>query len=639
MACSPVVQPRPGKFGTVYMRQENSAPVNQPPKVMIVEDEAIIARDIQTQLVRFGFAVTGTTTTAADAFRDIEENRPDIVLMDIRLGGEMDGVQAADIIRSRYALPVVYLTAHADEATLQRARVTEPFGFIVKPFSKANIKAALTMALYKHGVERELEDSRTLLSTILQGLADAVLVADPSGEILFLNRAAEQLTGWRHQDATGKSLLQIAPIHDGDARLISAELLQQAVAQGSPVRMPRGSALIGKDGNAIEISGQLAVTTVGSRAAGVFVTLQDATVQKREEQRLRQEQQMFVAGELAHGIAGEFYALFDLIENASDALVGSQFEGDAKRELDLIRQAGQIGAKMSTQLFELREGHGAGHVVNVNDYLVASRSILERLCGSGIQLDISSAPDAGYVISTGNHIEQLLLHLVLEGKQRVDGQGSLSIRADVHTQPISRWGSGSYVRLLVRAVPSSTPGASSQPFPFGTEPPALGLAVVRAIAIASEGFVRVTEPVELVSVMEVFLPRHEGQRAASAATNEYAEIILGIGLQVPFAESLRKAMGEDVLLLEATSLEDAALISEMYTGDIHLILLNTSLFPPKTKDRACDRIRARRPNVSFLEVASPSDPSGTDPVNADELERRLRDLLNRKSQRAIASAG
>ncbi len=156
-----------------------SEPISsEPPKVMIVEDETIISFGIQTCLANSGFAVTAAPRSAAEAFRQIEQERPHVVLMDIHIPGDTDGVEAAGIIRNRYDLPVIYLTAHADQATLARAQSTEPFGFIVKPFEPTTMKAVITMALRKHRMESELRNSRRQLSSALQELEHAKWAAE-----------------------------------------------------------------------------------------------------------------------------------------------------------------------------------------------------------------------------------------------------------------------------------------------------------------------------------------------------------------------------------------------------------------------------------------------------------------------------
>jgi CheY-like chemotaxis protein len=124
-------------------------------KIMIVEDEWITAEDIRMSLESLGFTVTSVSSSGEEAIQNAEKDMPDLVLMDIVLKGEMDGIEAAGQIRSCYNIPIIYLTAYADEKILERASITEPFGYIVKPFVNEDLKISIEIALYKHRIEKE----------------------------------------------------------------------------------------------------------------------------------------------------------------------------------------------------------------------------------------------------------------------------------------------------------------------------------------------------------------------------------------------------------------------------------------------------------------------------------------------------
>ena len=124
-------------------------------RIMIVEDEWAVAEDIKISLQNLGYAISSVTSSGKEAIQKAEEDRPDLVLMDIVLQGEMDGIEAANQIRSRFNIPIVYLTAYADDKVLGRAKITEPFGYIVKPFISEDLKITIEIALYKHKAERE----------------------------------------------------------------------------------------------------------------------------------------------------------------------------------------------------------------------------------------------------------------------------------------------------------------------------------------------------------------------------------------------------------------------------------------------------------------------------------------------------
>ena len=117
--------------------------------------------------------------------------------MDIVLKGETNGIDAAGQIRSRLDIPVVYLTAYADEKTVERAKLTEPFGYIIKPFNDKELHTIIEMALYKHKIEKKLKEREEWLSTILESIGDAVIATDAKGCVTLMNPVAESLTGWK----------------------------------------------------------------------------------------------------------------------------------------------------------------------------------------------------------------------------------------------------------------------------------------------------------------------------------------------------------------------------------------------------------------------------------------------------------
>jgi CheY-like chemotaxis protein len=131
--------------------------ISPKPRILVVEDEAIVSADIQDHLANFGYVVAGATDSGEDSIALARALRPDLVLMDIMLNGPMDGAEAAKQIRAELKLPVVFLTANSDDATVFKARDTDPFGFVLKPFEDRSLRIAIEMALYKHRVENERE--------------------------------------------------------------------------------------------------------------------------------------------------------------------------------------------------------------------------------------------------------------------------------------------------------------------------------------------------------------------------------------------------------------------------------------------------------------------------------------------------
>ena len=189
-------------------------------KILVVEDEAIVALDLRKRLSSLGYEVIDVTAQGEKAVEIARKHRPALTLMDIRLRGEMDGIQAAEIIRNELGLPVVYLTAHADEATVDRALRTEPFGYILKPFDERELRTVIEMALYKHNAERKLRESERRYATTLASIGDGVIATDKNGIVTFLNKVAEKLTGWLKVDAQGVPLIKIFNICNEETRCL-----------------------------------------------------------------------------------------------------------------------------------------------------------------------------------------------------------------------------------------------------------------------------------------------------------------------------------------------------------------------------------------------------------------------------------
>ncbi len=137
-------------------------------KILLVEDESVISKDIEKSLEKLGYTVPSIVPSGERAIIEAGKINPNMVLMDIVLQGEMDGIKAAEIIRSRFNIPVIYLTAYADEKMLQRAKLTEPFGYIIKPFEDRELHITIELALYRHKSEMEREK---LLTEVKEALA------------------------------------------------------------------------------------------------------------------------------------------------------------------------------------------------------------------------------------------------------------------------------------------------------------------------------------------------------------------------------------------------------------------------------------------------------------------------------------
>lgn len=278
-------------------------------RILVVEDERIVARDIVTNLEALGYEVCASVPSGEEALEKAEKMHPHLVLMDIRLKGEMNGVESADWIRKRFHIPVIYLTSHADQETLSRAKVTEPYGYILKPFEERELHVAIETALYKHGAERRLKESEQWLATMLRSVSDGVITTDRDGSVTFMNPAAEVLTGWELKEAMRKPLKEVFNITSEEIGKEVEDPVVKVLQEGIVVELAKRTILIERAGRKLPLEGSAApIKDERGTFIGAILALRDVSERKQAEEAL-------LASE-------EKYRL--LVQNANDAIFIAQ---------------------------------------------------------------------------------------------------------------------------------------------------------------------------------------------------------------------------------------------------------------------------------------------------------------------------
>jgi PAS domain S-box-containing protein len=208
------------------------------PRVLILEDERLVARDLQKILGTMGYQ-TSMAASGEEAVEVALRDHPDLALVDIHLAGKLDGIETASALRQQANLAVVYLTAHADEQTLERAKATEPAGYLVKPFDEATLRTTLQMAIHRCGIERGVRIEQKLRTTVLDQLTVGLITTDCDGNLTMINARGQSLTGWSQLEAAGKSLSQVLTLRNADNISVTAGLLGAAL-DGREKRAPEG---------------------------------------------------------------------------------------------------------------------------------------------------------------------------------------------------------------------------------------------------------------------------------------------------------------------------------------------------------------------------------------------------------------
>jgi len=492
-------------------------------KVLIVEDEGIVAYDIERRLVKAGYEVPAIVSSGQEALSQIEQTAPDLVLMDIHLKGPSDGIQLAAEVRDRFQLPVVFITAYADKVTLERAKATEPFSYLVKPVSHVNLASAIEIALYKHRIEQELRKREAWLQTVLRFMPEAVVVTDVCGSIQFLNPSAERLTGWSHIESVGRPVAEVLRLVDFADRDISGDM-QDAIGAGITWELPDASRLISRDGSAVMVEGELAISRLDGRPTGTVLSLRDVTSRHWKEAHVRREQKMEVAGRLANGIARDFNRLLMVILKYSEQLLSEMEPGSVfQRRVKAIHRAAYSAAVLTGQVLGLcRKEPAEARSMDLNSVVNHFLPLLKRTAGPSIVVETNLDPGLGRIRADISQMEQVLLNLVLNARDAMAQGGRVSIQT-TNVPPV--YGDAPFVRLAVEdngaGMDTDTAEHMFEPF-FTSKKPregtGLGLAVVHAIVSAGDGLINVDSKPGAGTLFEIFLPVSEAAPRISKGT-------------------------------------------------------------------------------------------------------------------------
>ncbi len=248
-------------------------------RILVVEDESIVAKDIQRTLEKLGYEVPATASSAASAFEKLEEIEPDLVFLDVKLKGDQDGVHIAEHIKDRYDIPVIFLTSFIDQDTIDRAKVTEPYGYLVKPFNEGDLKTTVEMALFKFSKDRELRLSEQRLSNALGKIENAVFVTDQDLRLNYINEKALSICGGLSgMDSIGLDIYSLIGIEKEGGVSITKDDLKSTVLRDNVFSLSNAYVIIKKDNSNIPCNFTAsAVRDEKDNFLGVAIVVTDAS--------------------------------------------------------------------------------------------------------------------------------------------------------------------------------------------------------------------------------------------------------------------------------------------------------------------------------------------------------------------------
>ena len=309
--------------------------------VLIAEDEYITGADIQASLLDMGYRVLLVVDNGPEAIRKARDLRPDIILMDITLAGAMSGIEAASRIRDETGIPVIFLTAHSDEPTFERARVTEPFGYIIKPFEPRSLRISIEMARYKHALDGKLRASEERYRGFVQNFLGIAYRCSEDGTLIFLHGATEAVTGYPESAFSSGTVSWDMLIHPDDREAVGRmNRIMHASREYSGTREYR---IIRKDGGLRWIYELVQKVNGSSPRETPFIqgACYDVTDRKNAEEAvsLANRKLNLLNNITRHDILNSLHGLLGLIEMGHDTIT----DENAKQLLsDMEQSARQI---------------------------------------------------------------------------------------------------------------------------------------------------------------------------------------------------------------------------------------------------------------------------------------------------------
>jgi len=502
--------------------------------ILIVEDEGIVARDIERQLADLGYEPLGIAVTGEDAIALAGRLRPRLVLMDIHLAGEMDGIAAAAAIRAAFGIPCVLLTAYATDEVVDRAKLAEPLGYVIKPFDQQSLRATIEIALHKDAIDVRIRQSESRYRAVVESAQDAIVTADVQGNLVGWSPSATRLFGYSDVEALGQPMAMLIPARHQDALRAGMRRLQSADEAGT-LGQTREMTGRRKDGSEVQL--ELSLAAWGT-AEGWFVTgmMRDITERKALEGQFLQAQKMEAVGLLAGGVAHEVNNLLTVMLGYTEVLAeGLHSETDRSAAAKVIK-AGHRAAAITKQLLAYsRKRVVRTSVVDVNTVVADVSQLLAPLIGERIHLSVVAEPDLPAVRVDAGQIEQVLMNLTMNARDAMPDGGRLTIATeDVELDGTATFlmgpaVPGRYVRVSVVdtgvGMTEETRRRAVDPF-FTTKDvgkgSGLGLSTVYGIVKQSSGYLGIDSEPGRGSTFSVYLPHAVADAAGRRETSPAA---------------------------------------------------------------------------------------------------------------------
>ena len=628
-------------------------------RVVAVEDERLVARDLKVRLNDLGYDVAALAASADEAVEVIQDVRPHVVLMDIRLEGGRDGIEVAKVVRERFDIPVVFVTAHADAETLKRACETAPFGYILKPFDDRELRAAIEIAVYKHGAEKRLRETQDRLRLAQRVAQLGNWELDLGAARIHLSVEAGEIMGIA-ADPDGFTTAEgfFAVVHPDDRSLVR-DAFQAAAIESKPLQVEHRIPTADGRERFVRQFGHPESDRRG-KGAGLIGTVQDITEYRHLEEKFRRAQKLEAIGQLAGGVAHDFNNLLVVIKGYTEMMLSELTPQDPlDPPLREVRLAADRAAALTRQLLAFsRRQVMRPQVVDLNALIHDIEKMLCRILFETIELRKDLNPIWAVKVDPGQ-IEQVVMNLAVNARDAMPKGGVITIgtaKVDLGEAGIRAFADlkpGRYTCLSVTdtgtGIPPEIKSRLFEPF-FSTKPvgegTGLGLSTVYGIVKQHGGDVSVHSEVGQGSIFRVYLPATEELRAAAPSTEPRRSLHRGTEhiLLVEDDDNVRKLASRMLerlgyRVVSAKNGRDALNVVKT-AGKIDLLVTDV-VMPEMGGQELANQISGFHPGIKVVfmsgypgRVTSDFGVSDAHPVflqkpfSPDELGRRVREVLD-----------
>ncbi len=500
-------------------------------RIMIVEDEQIVAKHIKNHLAKGGYNLFEIVTTGEEAVERATETQPDLILMDIRLAGEMDGIQAAAKIRAHFNIPIIYLTAFADSETLERSRSTEPFGYLLKPFEAKVLYSTIEVALYKHRMEKKLKESEARFRTLAEAAPVGIFQTDVNGNCIYVNEKWCEMAGLSFEEAMGKGWENA--LHPEDHGRVSSRWYLmvnsgEKFAMEYRLKTPGGK-ITWLFGQAAALKDESGDTT------GFMGTVSDITARKDLEEKLLTGRKLESLGILAGGIAHDFNNLLSIIMgNISLIREDIPPHEDHYKMLESAENASAEAGELAQKLITFSKGGWLmKKKASLEDILrnAAAQTLADVESSCNMDIEANLQP----VYGDEDQLGQVFSNLMRNAAEAMENKGTLFLRAeniDLASQDYHQLKPGKYIRVTIEdhgvGIPDQHMSKIFDPY-FTTKDMGpqkgmgLGLTICYSIINKHAGSIKIDSEPGKGTVAEIYLPVFKETPAAPAKKKEPAE--------------------------------------------------------------------------------------------------------------------